>query len=898
MNETQRLTIIVILFVVMGTVVWFALFGSETPEDTAHFPLSSTPVNEPDPEVATESEATPEPSPDGRSEVAPLDSGDAPDLSGSVIMGRVYDIDTLAGVDGVEMLIRDAQPTREDGVKTVTDSEGHYSFTGLGEGAYRINRLSTDEYIDEWSTRLESVRRVAAVGFESVTGGIDFALKRGLTLSGVVVDSEGMGIGDVELSAQSDENSDETKAQSGEDGTFQLVGLFPDDRYRLYANKKGFGVSIIRFNTASETERSVYRVTLLPEARIEGIVVDQEGNPLAKYRVRASPDDSQSVFRGSAKTDDEGTFAMDRLIAGIYTVTIRAKSSESYLAEPTETVRLEQGQIVSGLRLVHDTDAGPFIEGFVTNSRGQPLDEARVWVEQGVLELHASTDSEGFYRIAGLKEGWCNVVVSREGYSYQRRSVPPNSSGVNFVLLGKVTVEGQVVRARTGEPIPVFEIGHESGTARTYPFSRFSFNVVNESEGRFTLDDIDQGDVTLAVRAQGHTPKQVPIYGLLDNRTRSGIRIVLDPGTILRGSVRGAEGETLASASVTIHRANEHEREEVYTDVDGNYLFDSLFPGPITVTAHHKGYGPKAIPFELHPRQNRLDITLGNGATVRGRVRIGNEAARGFAVGVNYDLRYGSGFSASTRTDDEGRYEITNLPSGEAEITAYHTIPHSLTELTRWESITLPENGTRTVDLEFLPLNASIEGYIYGDADTPVAAGVRVRNEGDGANYTRDVDADRNGYYRLDGLAPGPSILSAYRQGFPSRRVRVQLTSGETTHRDVHLDGGGSARVTVVNVPPETGRMLVTLFRGGFEIPLPSNVYLQPFQRHRVTRKEVQGGSVALPGLEPGIYTILLEAHVDYQSLGDRDFYEAMSTATEIITIETEGQLVEVEMSF
>ncbi|HIJ74579.1 MAG TPA: hypothetical protein HPP83_10805 [Candidatus Hydrogenedentes bacterium] len=110
---------------------------------------------------------------------------------GGIITGRVYDADTGEGIPHAIVYARNA--AAHEG-KSSADPDGHYRIAGLAETEYTVRVDSAEGY---------RIRRIAedptlrvAVGFNSVSEGIDFALSKGISIRGRVVDLHGRPIAD------------------------------------------------------------------------------------------------------------------------------------------------------------------------------------------------------------------------------------------------------------------------------------------------------------------------------------------------------------------------------------------------------------------------------------------------------------------------------------------------------------------------------------------------------------------------------------------------------------------------------------------------------------------------------------------------------------------------------
>ncbi len=110
---------------------------------------------------------------------------------GSRISGRVTD-SLGTGLADVSVVLR--PPSHDFSVYVLTDEYGYYDFDGLLLGQYLLNTFNYDGYVDEWYLNTPVPgdilgERATIVDLTPIfQTGIDFALDKGYTISGTVVD--------------------------------------------------------------------------------------------------------------------------------------------------------------------------------------------------------------------------------------------------------------------------------------------------------------------------------------------------------------------------------------------------------------------------------------------------------------------------------------------------------------------------------------------------------------------------------------------------------------------------------------------------------------------------------------------------------------------------------------
>lgn len=892
MNGKLRITIFVVVFVAVLGIAWFVLAGDRPSGESNDRAVPSRTVFE---SSVIADDVSP-------SEVEKPLEIDAEEDEGAVaisssVSGRVYDAEMSEGIVGVMLTARLADGDSEDVLSEFTDSDGRYRFVNLEPGVYRISRDMIEAYMDERSRRSDNRRRVAAVAFGEEVSGIDFSLKRGLVVSGFVVDRAGDGIEGVSLFTNGDRDHHRRKDTTDSEGAFRLVGLFPNDAYSIRASKDGY----VRYKSPGddvfESDVSDYLIELAAGASIEGVLVDHLGKRLGEYNLRAKPEVTATAHTEYEPVRADGTFILEGLARGTYSISAHGTDHSEKYSHPLATFRLEEGDAITGVRLVYDTEAGGFLEGIVTDSDGVGIEGVRMRARNNG-EKSGRTDARGLFRISGLDGDVYDISAYHGDYSYERlRDIPVDTSGIEVVLIGEAQLEGQVVSLSTGEPITKFEIAFRESGNSNRDLRNHHFKAKSDPEGRFTVEGVEPGDGMLVVRAPGFAPMEQEVRGLVEKVTRKGITLRLDPGIALSGMVWDANHEAVPAVELSL-KAKGSPAVRTFSQSDGTYRFESLGRGPVTVVAKHAEYARRTVPFELDSDNDRLDITLIEGATIRGRVTVGGAPAVGARISARYDVGSGGRFGASALTDSEGFYRLTNLAEGEARVSASVNQSQSDRYVGSWVTVGVSGVGEQLLDFEFPAQDASIEGYVYAGSSVAQSASVSASSESESDYCSSRVVVDENGYYRIDELIPGSYTLSAYAQGYPGRQFVVALAADFITRRDVHLGGGSSVQVVVGNLPPYVENVTANVFRGALDIPAPAPGNVQPFQRDRVKQERIQGGMATFEGLEPGTYTVHIVGYPDSDFGTQEERYAAIVTWTSVVSIETEGQELALEAFF
>jgi hypothetical protein len=276
-------------------------------------------------------------------------------------------------VDAMPVLTPDVAPNFMR--RLVLDADATGAFENLIPGSWKISLLWMETQ-ETYSVLAEEEVRLASGARDTLTLEVTGALYHGrVSWAGRPL------AGGVRLHPESREYpGGHPSAESDEDGRFAVV--LPEA-----------GTFTVEFLTADFTFSSVvggvrFRdptklvAVDLPDGRIEGVVVDGQGEPVADAIVRAEgvwPDGAIAVawpLSSSARTDAGGRFALEALEQAAWTVLADVGDRES---EP-EVVMLGVDERRSGVRLVVEETRSVTIT--VVSEHGEPVRRAR-----GVLFL-------------------------------------------------------------------------------------------------------------------------------------------------------------------------------------------------------------------------------------------------------------------------------------------------------------------------------------------------------------------------------------------------------------------------------------------------------------------------------------------------------------------------------
>ncbi|HYO12549.1 MAG TPA: carboxypeptidase-like regulatory domain-containing protein [Thermoanaerobaculia bacterium] len=381
------------------------------------------------------------------------------------------------------------------------------------------------------------------------------------------------------------------------------------------------------------TARKDVRIVLGRGHAAFGRVVNAREQPVAGATVRLEPVPDATDLRriswrerdGSgfeATTDTAGRFEIRRLPAGRFDLEARA---QGYPPVVVRGLPLEGGAAVDLGTVI--LPPGVTVEGTVVDSTGKPVAGADVQVLPldalpGRL-LHSSRDEvpksglDGRFTITGLREGQrVELQGWKQGHVAQPTVVEvPPPGPVRLVLTPAVRITGRVVR-EDGKPI--------SG-AWVYFFREGSGSgIPTDDQGRFEMRK-GPGEIDIRATADGYLPKEMRIEAAAGQEVED-LRIVLRKGAVVTGRVLGPDGAPVPGAEVRALLAPSGNRfhslaaPEVKADGEGRYRLEGIPEGRRSIAASHPELQRAVKDLDVRPGENRLDLQLGQGFPVTGRV--------------------------------------------------------------------------------------------------------------------------------------------------------------------------------------------------------------------------------------------------------------------------------------
>ena len=548
----------------------------------------------------------------------------------------------------------------------------------------------------------------------------DVVLTPGVAIRGRVTGPDGQPLSGAVVTAVTWEaRSDETDAQ----GWYHLENV-PLGDLTLRAAHPDHALYVERAMLTDDTNEKQIDIELETGVPLYGRIVDAGGAPVPNAQV-AIHEYNDVTYPGPARytSDAEGRFTILNIPT---TGEIVLEPFGSGISGELQKFELGQAEYVLSV-----AQAGRIYGQVVAEATGEPVTEftvkmttskmgegvyryAAMWVREGVT----FKSSEGFfdtgegdlpigsaYRMTVFAPGYDAMTL--DPVPVQPRSEAPQRTV--FRLSPGVLVTGLVVDERD-HPVEGAMVAVFSDSERNDPAYWRRFET--DAAGIFVISGAARDQRYVYITASG----RAPYYCLKNDLETEGeipTKVVLLPGTAVFGTVVDAAGQPMSGARVRLWKEKDPDttapdypfttiNKTTRTDANGDYGLGDLPVGRCRISVVSEAGDTLATRIvELMAGQTRqVDFGKEAGFSIAGIVRRGVTPV----ADVDVTLRCSDESTRSARTDGAGRFALSGVPGGEAEVEV------------SWD-VAVDATGIRKEDL----LNQTV--VIDGDADLDLDLG-------------------------------------------------------------------------------------------------------------------------------------------------------------------------------
>jgi hypothetical protein len=413
-----------------------------------------------------------------------------------------------------------------------------------------------------------------------------------------------------------------------------------------------------------------------------------------------------------------------------------------------------------------ELEVGLAIRGRVHDKAGTGIPDAQVWAAQRREDGHFTNTragAAGEFVLAGLRPGTYHMTVSAIGFArVSERPVEPGAENVDIALAPGGAITGMVVD-ESRSPVEAFRVAAEptrgdgrSGGSPGAPKS--------SSDGRFTVEDLEEGPHIVKVEAPGYQPATLSDVKVAAGQTTDIGTIPLARGSVVRGVVVDRAGQPVPFATVNSRGAgNENawygNEPQGTSDPAGAFEIVGLRPGRVALLARHPDYASASVSdLEVDPAKGPTEtrIVLSRGGRIEGWVRKRDGSpAPGMKVNLARSARgpfFGGGLPMSDPGPD-GSYSVSHVPEGSVDVVL---LAGDQNRLSSTQSRTVEVREGETTEVSFTVREILVSGRVTRSG-APVP-GARVRLRGDRSMMMMFAGPSRisvapAGPQRLEGVA-------------------------------------------------------------------------------------------------------------------------------------------------
>jgi protocatechuate 3,4-dioxygenase beta subunit len=656
---------------------------------------------------------------------------------------------------------------------------------------------------------------------------------------------------------------DQTRSTTADDdGAFTLSGL-GDGPFDVQAGlrKSGSAPDPLLANDeshASHTKKEpLWTATLLDVAAgsdglvfvlgepkgLKGRVVDDADAPVQEFAVTASPsfgDDAPIVDRSAQShpfEEPSGAFLLEGLQDGRYSVSVAAEGYVQTGEKPTVVIPHMDADFL--VRVVRTGSAS----GRVVDPTGRPVSGASVGAGTpgttepfnfGRDDISSDSDENGDFVLEAVPSGTIELSASADGWAKSEPvtvQIAPGQRSSDLVIAlrkgGHLTGEiyNSTGAPSAGRAIQLFSM--DAGDMRS---------VTADAAGRFEADHLTPGAYQLIAQPGQKEMEEIERRAGVEDANPAEFmsQMKMASATIKDGEtthvVMGAPPKAPVKLSGTITRAGEPApNRNVMAISEGGAMLDSFKVGKVDSSGHYEitldkpgavmlvvsenaepGRGIEFYETVPEVAEHRIDLALPLGG-IRGRVR-GND--RRPLAGVNVQLLSDSSASSlsmmsggpsTTATDEDGRFEFTDLHPGTFAVAAGGSAGRRFfsEDSAHGRSV---RGGLRVEAdkmLEGIELELSTPGRITGrvlDANGAPSGGatVYVRDaQGELLHRFSACTSDSSGRFTYEGVAPGKYTLCARTTTLAAPESKpISVRENESSEVDVTLEPGTWLRIS------------------------------------------------------------------------------------------------------
>ncbi|GAB1765757.1 carboxypeptidase regulatory-like domain-containing protein [Priestia megaterium] len=564
-------------------------------------------------------------------------------------------------------------------------------------------------------------------------------------------------------------------------GNFTVPTLSPG-KYVAVASSSGFGSELRGFTIIANQDTSIaFDLTPNP-GTIQGQAVTSEtGQPIPNVSVVIRALTPAGPIIATTVTDSNGFYEVTGIASGTYTVVF---SGAPLFGSDISSVQLDAGEI----EIVNAS-----LPSFISTVRGRVVDEegnvlvnalVQLFNTQSGLIRRVQTDNDGNYFIRGFTAGSYTITANQQNFqaALTRFEAAPNEvATINFTLLADPgIISGTIRDVVTNQPVP----GAVVNLFPNQSLSPIAFAVTDQL-GNYQFPGLQPGSYVV-VGSEFNYASASAGSTVTSNKVTIA-NLFLQPNfASISGTVSTLESLPINNATVRILNQNQVIIGYGITNENGFYAIGNIPVGTFTVIASAPGFQSVLSDLTLAQGDQRRNVDFvlqPNPGILTGTVTNQNSEPITGAF-VNVRLLGATGIIiASTVTDSNGRYVITDLPPGS------YTVSASASGFeTKAVGAVIETNATEIADIMLTGVFGSINGIVLNNLAQPIVGSSISLSLFDANNlliFTTTGHSD--GTFSFPNLEPGNYFITASASGFITEVIGARVTANEATFARILL---------------------------------------------------------------------------------------------------------------
>lgn len=747
-----------------------------------------------------------------------------------------------------------------------TDFEGKFAFKGITEGNYDV-RFSRAGYAATSQT---------AVKIGEGTAPLSVTMQPGASISGRILLPNGEAAPNYNVMARPAGGQGRggmgmfggpggaQPGRSGPDGAYLIEGLDVGSKYDLMV----FSPTEMRLDPRKRdvvAPATDVDVEVAGRGKIAGRVVNAAtGAPITSFEASYSPAQRgmMVVIRTSADDGDrgrrpfsspDGTFSFEDVPAGNWDVSVWAKtyqdartSGVAVTAGETKTIEVKASPGLTIRGRVIDARTGRGISEASVSASDADDNERVVVFSPGASE-GPLTDVDGRFEITGNGPGLYQLTARHPSFTEGTAQVKlDDRDAAADITLAAGAVAAGVVVSPDGLPIAGANVSLSGGTSGGGFFGAGGQGALTDALGRFRFEHLAAGRYKASAALRSQSAPVLDVV-LANGEIREDLRLSLNAGATVRGTIAGIDPAERAGISVSAQGAEDYFGTG-RTGPDGTFEFTGVPAGSLRLRATAGDFlsgttrtATKDVTVPPGETLIQTEVLFDEGLVITGTLMRGGQPVSGANVSA---FQQGTGRQGSARTDDNGAFRITGMEAGRVTVFAFSQATSSSVS----KSVELAGNTTVDLVMPVARLSGTVVDAVTGLPLAKVSVEVQAAASPQGPRALLRSDTDTSGRFQFDDLEVQAYRLTSRRSGF---EFDVREVTPKEEGVDVHVElkrGEGLALEARDGLMGFALRSLFVRVQQGAQ-----DVFMGPVSLDGEGRGEI-------PGLKPGSYTVTADA--------------------------------------